>query len=82
MPFRYFDSIFRFLEIRSGHHEFLAASVDGSLDDVFEIVFMALGAVILAPEYGVCEVDADLKSLLEEVVLGKTERGPTSMYFS
>jgi hypothetical protein len=65
MRFRYLNGMFRFLEIRAGYHEFLAAGVYGSLDDIFEVVLMALGAVILASEYGVCEVDADLKGLSE-----------------
>jgi hypothetical protein len=35
------------------------------LDDLFEVIFMALSAVILTPENWICKIDADLKGLLE-----------------
>ena len=58
--FRYFDSMFGFLEIGTCYHELLASSIDGSLYDVFEIIFVTLSAVIFTTVYRIREVDTDL----------------------
>ena len=50
----------RLFEIGASDHEFCAANVSSSLDDVGQIIFMGLFAVITAPENGVAQVDANL----------------------
>ena len=60
MRFGYLNGMLRFLEIRTRDHELLAASIHGSMNDVFKIVFMTLGAVIFTAIYGIGEIDTDL----------------------
>lgn len=55
-----FEGVFGFGEIGAGHHEFLTACIQRALDDVFEVVVMALLVVVDTPKDGVGEVDADV----------------------
>jgi hypothetical protein len=73
--------MFRFLEIGTCYHEFLAPGVDGALDHVFEVIFVAFGTVVFAPVDGVCKVDAVL-GWVSGGWGGVVVCGPTSMYFS
>ena len=60
MSFRYFDSMLRFLEIGTSYHELLAASINGSMDDIFEIIFVTLSAMVFTTVYRIRKVDTDL----------------------
>lgn len=50
----------RLFEIGASDHEFLAAHIAGTLDDIVQIVLMDLSAVILSPEHGIAKIDPDL----------------------
>jgi hypothetical protein len=52
--------VFGFGEVRAGDHEFLAAGIQGTLDDVFKVIVVALLVVVDAAKDWVGEVDTDL----------------------
>lgn len=56
--------MFRFIEVRSRDHEFLASHIFGSLEYIFKVTFMSILPVIDTMKYRVCEIDADLEMLL------------------
>lgn len=65
-----FDSMPRLLEVGSSDHELHAANIQGSLDDIIQIIFMCLFAVVFSSKDWISQVDPDLPSL---------ERGSASM---
>lgn len=50
-----------FFEVGTCYHELFAAYVFGALDDIVEIAFVGLFAVVVTLEHGVTQVDADLE---------------------
>lgn len=52
--------VFRFFEIRASNHEFCATGINGTLQHVLEVIFMALFAIVDTLEDGVAEVDSNL----------------------
>jgi hypothetical protein len=55
-----FDSMPRLFEIGSSDHELHTANIQGSLDDIIQIVFMCLFAVVYSSKDWISQVDADL----------------------
>jgi hypothetical protein len=58
--FSQFESIAGALKVGARDQELGAADLASSADDGVEIIGVALGAVVSTPEYGICQVDADL----------------------
>lgn len=53
----------RFLDRGTRHHEFRTADLLCTVDDGLKVIGMALFPAVLATEYWVSEVDADLRCL-------------------
>jgi hypothetical protein len=60
MRFRNLHRMLRLLQVRPRDHEFLAACIYTALEDIFKVVFVSLGSVVLSSEDGISEVDTDL----------------------
>ena len=77
-----FNGVFGLCEVGAGDHEFLAARVEGALDDVVKVILVALLVMVDAAEDGVGEVDADLDRSEWVNTRNQVCCGPTSMYLS
>jgi hypothetical protein len=61
MRFGDLNGVSRLFQIRACHHELLATGVQSTLEDVIEIVFMSLRAMVFSSKDGIPKVDTDLK---------------------
>jgi hypothetical protein len=63
MRFCNLDGMLGLFEVRARDHKLLATSIESPLNNVFEVVFMSLRAVVLALENWIGKIDTDLDNV-------------------
>lgn len=79
------DSLLALREIAARDHEFPTSHFQGSFHNMLQIILMRLSSMVYPSEYGVAEINPDLRNRkLQRVLLGGglPSRGPTSAYLS
>ena len=68
--FRKINSVLRLDKIGSSNHQFTAADIKRSLNDVFKVIVMSLLSMIFTPKYRITKIDANLKMSTSPVEIG------------